>query len=179
MQAKCTECGRIFERIPSQLKRSENHFCSRSCAIIYSNRKTPRRIKKQYLCMICGVEIPSRRKLCDQHSPTIVNWNERTIIEVQQQSKYQPNAQIRDLARRLYVKSDLPKKCAYCGYNRHYDVCHIKPISSFSKNTPVSTVNELSNLIALCKNHHWELDNGFLDIQQCSREDSNLQKKPD
>ena len=40
--------------------------------------------------------------------------------------------------------------------------CHIKDISIFNKNTNISIVNHPSNIIGLCKNHHWELDNNKL-----------------
>jgi predicted restriction endonuclease len=77
---------------------------------------------------------------------------------------YQINSRIRELARNIYRQSDKPKQCLICGYYLHYEVCHIKSISDFSPDTPISIVNDLSNLIALCPNHHWELDNGHLTL---------------
>jgi len=29
----------------------------------------------------------------------------------------------------------------------------------FDENTPISVVNDIENLVALCKNHHYEFDN--------------------
>lgn len=51
------------------------------------------------------------------------------------------------------------KYCNVCGYDKHYEVCHIKSIASFKSNTSVSIINDLTNLIALCPNCHWEHDN--------------------
>ena len=34
----CTNCNDIFQKLPNQIKRSSNHFCSRSCAVSYNNK---------------------------------------------------------------------------------------------------------------------------------------------
>jgi hypothetical protein len=52
----------------------------------------------------------------------------------------------------------MQKGCVKCGYNKHVEVCHIKPISSFDISTMLSVVNDVSNLIVLCPNCHWEFD---------------------
>lgn len=49
--------------------------------------------------------------------------------------------------------------CAKCGYDKHVEVCHVKPISSFDKSTPLGVVNSKENLLLLCPNCHWEHDN--------------------
>ena len=59
-------------------------------------------------------------------------------------------------------KSNRPQACAVCGYDAHYEVCHIRPITDFHPPDFVAQVNELSNLVALCPNHHWEFDHGKL-----------------
>ncbi|MFD2718851.1 HNH endonuclease [Hymenobacter monticola] len=73
-------------------------------------------------------------------------------------------AQIRSLARVAYRKSSRPKACAVCGYDTHYEVCHIKPINEFMPTDFVADVNRLNNLVALCPNHHWEFDHGLLSV---------------
>lgn len=67
-------------------------------------------------------------------------------------------------ARKIFQSSCKDKSCVVCGYNNHVEVAHIKSVSSFTDNTPVSEINDISNLIALCPNHHWEYDNNILDI---------------
>ena len=54
--------------------------------------------------------------------------------------------------------------CKKCGYNKHFEICHIKPIHTFDKNTLLTVINEPSNLTALCPNCHWEFDNGLLKL---------------
>ncbi|MFZ8310550.1 HNH endonuclease [Staphylococcus aureus] len=51
-----------------------------------------------------------------------------------------------------------------CGYAKHYEVCHIKAINQFDSNTRLSEVNDINNLVALCRNCHWELDHGLISI---------------
>ena len=67
-------------------------------------------------------------------------------------------------ARTIYMASNRPKQCACCGYDKHFEVAHIKAVSSFDKNVLLSEINAEDNLIALCPNHHWEYDNTDFDI---------------
>ena len=66
--------------------------------------------------------------------------------------------------RKIYSQSNKPKKCICCGYDKHYEVAHIKAVSDFDDNALISQINDLNNLIALCPNHHWEYDNTDFDI---------------
>jgi predicted restriction endonuclease len=92
------------------------------------------------------------------------DWTKITLKQLKSKAKYQAHARIRELARKTYKQSTKQKFCI-CGYRRHYQVCHIKSINSFSDSTYISTINDLNNLIALCPTHHWELDHGHIDIQ--------------
>jgi hypothetical protein len=139
-------------------------FCNKSCAAVYNNKLYPKRKKKIYICKICGVQIPQRRKFCDEHNSQIINWSAITYEKITGKRNYQKHSRIRNLARRIYLKSDKPKKCIKCGYDKHFHVCHKKGINAFSYDTPVSVINDLSNLVALCPNHHWEFDNGLLSL---------------
>ncbi len=57
------------------------------------------------------------------------------------------------------------RKCIICGYDKHIDVAHIKPVSKFKKTDLIAEINSLDNLTALCPNHHWEYDHGLLSIK--------------
>lgn len=65
---------------------------------------------------------------------------------------------------RKSVEMELYKGCQICGYTNHVEVCHIRPVSSFNLDTPISVVNQRNNLVILCPNHHWELDNNLLKL---------------
>ncbi len=55
--------------------------------------------------------------------------------------------------------------CANCNYNKHVEVCHIKGISDFPDDAQVKEINHVDNLRYLCRNCHWELDNGLINPQ--------------
>ena len=67
-------------------------------------------------------------------------------------------------AREVFFNANVEHKCSICGYDKHVEVAHIKPVSEFDENTPIFEINSINNLIALCPNHHWEYDNGILKI---------------
>jgi predicted restriction endonuclease len=53
------------------------------------------------------------------------------------------------------------------------EVAHIKAVSNFSEDSLISEINDISNLIGLCPNHHWEYDNGLLDISKYINHENN------
>lgn len=62
------------------------------------------------------------------------------------------------------AKRKNPKYCdKICRYDKHYEVCHIIPISNFKNEDKMFEVNKPSNLIALCRNCHWEFDHNLMD----------------
>jgi hypothetical protein len=160
MIVECKNCGIMFDKELRDIKRSANHFHNRSCAATYNNKETPKRKKKKYYCKVCGVEVSHRRVICDKHR---VNWSERTIENILTKSNRPQDTymRVRDHARRVYKGQAKPNNCERCGYAHHFQICHIKPIYEFDLSTPITIVNAPSNLMALCPNCHWELDNGL------------------
>lgn len=161
----CLNCGKTIQikegQKPSDARRKK--FCNHSCAASYNNRKYPKREKRTSKCVTCGTTIPRKNKYCFLCSPSLgKDWSKITLGSMQASQQYQKSSRIRQLAREKYEKSDKPKRCSVCGYDKHFHVCHKKPINSFPEDTPVSEINCLDNLVALCPNHHWELDNGLL-----------------
>lgn len=144
-------------------------YCSRHCAAIVNNTKYQKLPKKIRKCKHCGQFIGIGYKgayTCTDCNPNIVNWSSVTLGDCSKKfpNIFQKHARIRSMSRRIYNNSGLPKQCYICGYNRHYQVCHKKPISAFNDDNTIAEVNDISNLIALCPNHHWELDHGFLTL---------------
>jgi len=169
----CEWCGEIILPTNSQriaevrLKR----FCNRSCAAKFNNNIENRgqrkyKPRKKYYCIHCGEETINHRKTCDDCNPNIIDWSQITKKSFREKFPGASNfhGRIRDLSRRVYKNSQKPKKCYNCGYNKVYQVCHIKPVSKFDENTSVTVINDIENLIALCPNCHWEFDQGILKI---------------
>ena len=67
---------------------------------------------------------------------------------------------------RAYAKKLGFKSCSKCGYDKHVEIAHIKPISSFPLTALVSEINNKDNIMPLCPNCHWEFDNGLLSLPE-------------
>jgi 5-methylcytosine-specific restriction endonuclease McrA len=153
---KCLVCG---------TETNNPKFCNRSCAARYNNRLYPKRRRRIFYCKACGAETGYRRSYCKTCDPTKPqDFSDVTIAEIRQRAHYQANAWIRKLARREYYTSAKPQCCSRCGYAKHFEVCHVKPIQDFTDDTPLAVVNAIDNLVALCPNCHWELDHGLLSL---------------
>jgi hypothetical protein len=161
-ELKCENCDKLFYRNFSIV--GVHNYCSRNCAAKINNRKFKKRKKiKFYFCINCKIDIKQGRKYCKKCLP-IKDWSRITINDMHKLRKYQINSKIREMARNLYKKYYKTRFCYNCGYNKHVEICHIKPISSFNSNDTISKINDINNLISLCPNCHWELDNGLLKI---------------
>lgn len=117
---------------------------------------TKNKIKER--AAILGVEINIKSK-------TKKDWSQITKKELfDSRSNWQSaRTQIRKGAEQSFNGEC---KCIICGYNKHIEIAHIKAVSEFSDDTPITEINNSNNLIPLCPNHHWEYDNGLLDITQ-------------
>ena len=161
---KCEGCNQdvLVSQHSKLVDTDRKRFCSRSCAVATTNRTHPRhRNKKQRECIACASafethgETRLQQQLCLTCYVKEANKSGETTI-----SKIS-HSHIRAHARRV-----LPPEggsCACCGYNVFVEICHINPVSSFPDSTLLSVVNDPSNLIRLCPNHHKELDFGHLD----------------
>ena len=169
----CTNCGEPVTRSNAELKKSKtgNVFCSRSCSAKTNNQKFPKRLLEG-TCKECGKSIHSNVSYCPLcfRNTLLESMTFKQISGYQ----YQKNSRIRGHARKKYLNSNLPKCCVICNYAKHFDVCHINDISSFSDDSLVKEINHLNNLVALCKNHHWEFDHDCLDSEDREKLDSYL-----
>ena len=149
-------------------------YCSRSCAVVHTNKSFPKK-KTKKVCVDCGKPVISYRyNRCKEHHelyqktkfdyrkklPLKEFWNKDSLINLHQSSK---NVYIRQAARKEF-KDLLKKPCHHCGYDKHVELCHIKPISAFNENNTLEEVNSVENLIQLCPNCHWELDKGLITL---------------
>jgi hypothetical protein len=155
VKSECEFCHKPITFPRSSSKR----FCSKSC----SCKGIKRRKRKVWICVECGKEAPSRRSRCAACFAG-AGIARKTIGEYRsKRNDSNRYAEVREHARR--VAHVLPDKCLVCGYDKSVVVCHKIPIPEFSDDTLVSVVNALSNLVKLCRNHHWEYDKGLLNIK--------------
>jgi predicted ATP-dependent serine protease len=150
----CLNCNEI---------NSNPKFCSRSCAASYNNKIFPKR-KANYLCKTCLTKIRKGCSYCKEcRKQNSIKY--KTLGELKKGNANQYGyPMIRQDSRKTYIKSGKEMSCKVCKYSYHVDVCHIKDIKSFEDKTLILEINKLENLIALCKNHHYEFDKGDLKI---------------
>lgn len=162
-----------FKNCPVCQKQTKNpKFCSTSCSATYTNAHRSLDTYRQLegLCKTCGKPISSSRTYCKKcyiPIPLEEKWNEYSLAYMQDMyDNYQKSSRLREIARKVYKLSDKPKYCVVCGYDKHYEVCHIKPIKSFHPDTLVKEVNDINNLMSLCPNCHWEYDHEKLTLDE-------------
>lgn len=156
----CLTCGKDFKPTGSVQK-----FCSRSCSASYNNTHSPKRSRTSLYCVTCDkpaeVVLGGECRKC-----RIAPGKDWTLGEIREsKSSTGFHAFVRSRSRTTYLRSARPKACEICGYDKYFEVAHISPVGSFSDETPLSEVNALENLVALCRNHHWEFDHGVLKLR--------------
>lgn len=74
------------------------------------------------------------------------------------------------------VNGNRPRVCQHCGYDVHVEFAHVKALSMWPADATLTQVNDPSNVLVLCPNHHWEFDNGKLSLDEVlrPRQESNL-----
>lgn len=176
MLVNCKNCNIPFEKAEIEIRRHPNHFCSRSCSAKFNNKGKQKNPPKLRICKKCKSQFISTKEnkrskiLCsscrDIYDNHTIFLKSKTLKEYQDLPSVKgkhpswKNSHIRALNRSW--NKNMIKSCIICGYNKHVELCHIKPITSFSDDSLVGDINSPNNNICLCPNHHWELDNGFI-----------------
>lgn len=161
---QCCQCGKEIYKPPAEVKKSKSGklFCSHTCSATYNNPIRVIVTKPKKHCE-CGKRIRHKGLFCQK---CYIKKTQIDNLTLEQATGHRKGPHkyisIRKAARRIYLKSDKTKICAVCGYHIHFEVCHIKQIYLFDPCSLISEINDISNLIALCPNHHWELDHELL-----------------
>lgn len=165
--AKYSESPVICVECKSELpyEKRTNKFCNSTCSAKHNNRKTKTKTgkyKKIKNCRYCGKEhYRFSSQLCSQLCFIYERYEDKTINDVINRGGANTYDRIRNSANSIakYLGYDI---CCVCDYDKHVEMCHIKAISSFDKNTKLLEVNSIENIVHLCPNCHWEYDNGLL-----------------
>lgn len=186
----CKQCGDVIDPGPRRKgflgEARAKRFCNRSCSGLYNNlhradgvRTGP--LPKPRFCVTCKTQLDRKsRKYCSREClrpkgnglvefRTKAELHEHYRAILPKYSWQAARSRIRRNAFEAFMRSGEPKECAVCGYGHRIDVCHIKSVSSFPDTATVAEINDLSNLVALCPNHHWEFDNEFLTAGEWKR----------
>lgn len=154
---------------------SNAKFCSRSCAASHNNKKFPKR-KTVRKCLECNNVVKSYRHVrCDEHHTSHIKHLQdnkyqnktlgyyKNLLSVKGKHPSWINSHVRGFNTSWNKKlKDLP--CACCAYTKHVELCHIIPITEFSDDSTLGEINHIDNVVQLCRNCHWEMDNGLLQL---------------
>lgn len=149
---RCLQCDSIIhigDKKVSEIRKKK--FCNHNCSAIYSNT---RRIRKKKIKPI-KVKIAKFNYL--------KNLTKEELFE-KRKNWQSARTSIRNHAGHIYKNDNSSYICQNCGYDKHVEICHIKPVSDFPGDTLITDINAKENLIGLCPNCHWEFDNGKLNI---------------
>ena len=166
-----------YMKCPNCKKETTNpKYCSRSCAAIFTNKLSPKR-KLTKKCSKCENIVRNyRSRLCENHfqeknfesheeykNRTMGFYRSKECLKKLHKSSI--HAHVRGLCG-LWLKHLKTRSCNICGYKLHVELCHIKPLSSFSDDALISEVNSENNVVQLCRNCHWELDHGLVELKK-------------
>lgn len=170
----CSTCGKEFSRkYPSEFRPSKSggFFCSRRCSGIINCKSIPRNPAKTRVCYRCDKPFKAEnghksKKACPDCYKLKEYMSLLTIKDIEDSERKQARdkyGRIRLHCRSIH-KNLTVLPCAECGYKNHVELCHIKAIKDWPKDTTLAEVNSSKNVIQLCPNHHWELDAGILKL---------------
>lgn len=146
----CLCCNKVIEVLDKQKvgEVRKKKFCNQSCNAKYNNHIRIRNPKKR----LCECKVKKEKY------DFILNKTKKELFD--DHSGYQSaRSTIRRHAQYVFLQSNIEKTCNICGYDKHIEICHKKSVSSFPNDALVSEINNINNLIGLCPNCHWEMDN--------------------
>ncbi len=156
---KCKHCGADTKNA---------RFCSRSCSASYNNAGVRRHQGESTKCVDCDVVIQKGSTRCKTCHGKTFHYGDMTLLEARNEKHLNNgggvNALVRYRARKFML--DNYTECVRCGYDKHIEAAHVKPIADFDENALISEINNSENIIALCPNCHWEFDYGELTLDE-------------
>jgi 5-methylcytosine-specific restriction endonuclease McrA len=152
----CPNCKVKKKSSEYHIRKDKGYKYLKSYCKLCSNQKTK---ITQYNQCSCGKNKTKKSKLC-QSCTNIKQQKYETLGDIlHYRSKYGQSAAFNIIRGRARQTMKHITQCQVCGYDKHVEVCHIKPISKFDETTLISEINGPSNLYILCPNCHWEFDN--------------------
>ncbi len=148
----CKECG---TPIPYEKRKEKPKFCNRSCSAIFNNKNRTTKRKKRL-----PYKHTKKRKTI---KPL---WGTITKGELKEKcGNYQSwRTRIRVHSARIIDFYKVEYKCVHCGYTLHNEICHKRDVKDFDDTATLDEINDIDNLVYLCPTHHWEFDNGHLEL---------------
>lgn len=168
MLVHCLNCNTEFEKSPANIRRSSNHFCGRSCAVVYNNTKVPKRTPEGH-CRICQTPITTNRTWCSN------TCRSQSRTAAQQRRLVNRGPRVVAWRQRVKLKGVAYKggACQVCNYSKAIRALafhHLDPtqkdfgIGDGAGRSWKSIRAELNKCVLLCSNCHAEVHSGLLDV---------------
>jgi hypothetical protein len=161
-EGACTVCGTPIS--------SSRQYCNECLINFYRQRMLGNTFAKR------DTILPSRKISVAEvrrakHIEWVISILKLTKDELKEKGKhpYHHKSTITRIARELYRNSERKQECCVCNRKEAVDVCHIKDVREFPGSSLISEINDLNNLVALCKNHHWDFDHGRIIEEEIRR----------
>lgn len=159
LRKRCLYCGKF----------TSGRFCSEECKIKYqANSSLP-----MNKCEYCGKETRNKRfcsRFCLEQAKQL-RQQTLTLQDFVNRGKH-PRVRfngIRSEARLALKKAGIEKKCCICGFDVVVEVHHIRAVTDFPFSATIAEVNDLSNLLYLCPNHHVMVDKGLITTEELNK----------
>jgi predicted restriction endonuclease len=136
-------------------------FCSHSCSATFNNQQREVKFKEPKQKEVKQKEVKPQKERFE----FLKGLTKKDLID-KHGVYYKFRVVIRKQAHYIFNKYNDDKKCKVCGYKSHVEVCHIKSVSSFGNDDLIDEINSIDNLVGLCPNHHWEFDNGIIELSE-------------
>ena len=139
-------------------------YCSRSHAAIHTNQQSPKRRRTHTCAATCDTLIPGNRQFCAVHGKRKADYRTLTVAQLKAKDAIKHPRYYRGYLNSItrLLNAHRPRICQACGYNKHVEYCHVRPIKSFNDAATVQEVSGPDNILVLCPNWHWEYDHGLL-----------------
>lgn len=165
----CKTCNKEISKTKKEIEESKSGFvfCSKSCAATTTNSTSKLKYPVKN-CLNCKTNYkPTRSKdsgTCSQFCLMEYGMKSRTLSDVVKRTHSNKYDGVRNNAR-LYAKYHYLPKCALCNYDKHFEVCHVKALTTFDNDETLFEVNNKTNLVHLCPNCHWEFDHNLIPLE--------------
>lgn len=174
----CDTCSTKFNRPQAEVRKT--NFCSKDCYAKFKTNefhgKPPSKLIKK--CRKCSSRYVVEPGVSSYHKCAsclaeqrkykfrcmgLTKGHYKNLPSVNGKSFPPMNPHIRLLCK-FWNKNLTALPCQKCGYSKHIELCHIKSVASFPDDALLGEINNPNNILVLCRNCHWEFDNGLLTI---------------
>ena len=126
------------------------------------NKAPKRRLTRT--CAICDTLMPSSRQYCATHGRRKADYRLLTVAQLKAKDAIKHPSYYREYQNSItrLLNAHRPRVCQACGYDKHVEYCHRKPIKAFPDSTTLQKISGPENILVLYPNCHWEYDHGLL-----------------